>query len=207
MSRLICFIDDSEFEHDLVRREIAPQTPDLEFCQAYTFEEAQTALGATKPALFLLDLWGQDKSVVNPHVTPKADLQRDAAQFPTLDTVYEGLDHFKGDLHNEYLKRLFSIVHHWRALFEKACDNIGQNRKYGLANMEQVRRHYPGVPAVFYTRKSLITDAVALFRARADGLFIKPTGTDEPQTRAMTRAYAPTLQEELKRIMESFPSA
>ncbi|MFO7986802.1 MAG: hypothetical protein R6U38_13150 [Desulfatiglandaceae bacterium] len=207
MNRLICFIDDSDFEHDLVRHEIAPHTPALEFCQAYTFEEAKTTLGDKRPALFLLDLWGQDKAVINPHVTPKTELQMQVAQFPTLDDVYAGLDRFEGDVYNEYLKRLFGIVNSWRTLFERVCDHVGQNRKYGLANMRQARRHYPGVPTVFYTRKSLITDAVALFRAEADGLFIKPTGADERQTRAMTRAYAPALQEELLRIMESFPTS
>ena len=40
MDLIICFIDDSGFEHDLVRKEIAPFAPELVFVQAYTFDEA-----------------------------------------------------------------------------------------------------------------------------------------------------------------------
>jgi DNA-binding NarL/FixJ family response regulator len=97
---------------------------------------------------------------------------------------------------------LFTIVDAWRNLFETACDRIGQNRKYGLENLRQVRRYYPGVSAVYYTRKSLISDAVAMFQAGADGLFIKPTGTDDAETRLLTRKYAPKLIEELARVCD-----
>jgi len=64
MNPVICFIDDSEFEHDLVQYEIAPSAPDLEFVQAYAFDEAKDLLAAKIPSLFLLDLWGQDKDVL-----------------------------------------------------------------------------------------------------------------------------------------------
>jgi hypothetical protein len=203
MTHLVCFIDDSEFEHDLVRHEIAPLATGLEFCQAYTFEEARETLRNRSPVLFLLDLWGQDETVLDPHITPEEDLQKRIEQFPTLREVYEGMEHFEGDIHNEYLKRLFTIVNCWRNLFEDVCDAIGQNRKYGLANLAQTRKHYPGVPGVFYTRKSLISDAVAMFRAEADGLFIKPTGHNEKETRRLTRNYAPTLQSQLLQIIQS----
>ena len=56
--------------------------------------------------------------------------------------------------------------------------------------------------AVFYTRKSLISDAVAMFRAGADGLFIKPTGRDDSETRTLTREYAPKLIEDLAQIID-----
>jgi DNA-binding NarL/FixJ family response regulator len=105
------------------------------------------------------------------------------------------LKDFKGDVNNEYLKRFFAIVDSWRTLFESVCDRVGQNRKYGLSNLAQARGHYPGVPAVFYTRKSLINDAVALFKAGADGLFIKPTGKNDDETRRLTRENAPFLAE------------
>ncbi len=34
MKAIVCFIDDSDFEHELVRNEIAPCAPDLEFFHA-----------------------------------------------------------------------------------------------------------------------------------------------------------------------------
>ena len=205
MKPIICFIDDSHFEHDLVRNEIGPKAPDLEFFQGYTFEETERQLDSKAPGLFLLDLWGRDEEVDTPHLTPKAELEKEIAKIPTLDNVYEGLEDFRGDVPNEYLKRLFAIVDGWRSLFEGVCARIGQNRKYGLSNLRKVRKVYPGVPAVFYTRKSLISDAVALFEAGADALFIKPTGSNDLETRRLTREYAPQLAKGLKRIMALKP--
>lgn len=201
MPHIICFIDDSQFEHDLVRNEIAPLAKDIEFIQTFTFAEVRDDMGGKRPSLFLLDLWGQDESVENSHVVPKEEIEKKISRFPTLDQVYEGLDHFQGDVGNEYLKRFFSIVDSWRSLFEDVCVQIGQNGNYGLSNLKHVREHYPGVPAVFYTRKSLINDAVSMFKAGADGLFIKPTGIDDGETRRLTREYAPELISELKQIM------
>ncbi len=203
MAFVICFIDDSKFEHELVAHEIASCAPHIRFVQAYTFHEARSMLQETPPSLFLLDLWGQDESVADPRITPKAQVIAEIEAFPTLEDVYGGLNDFKGDVHNEYLKRFFAIVDSWRTLFESVCDAVGQNRKYGLRNLEQVRRYYPGVPAVFYTRKSLINDAVALFKAGADGLFIKPTGKNDEETRRLTRNNAPFLIEDLERMMST----
>jgi len=201
MKRIICFIDDSKFEHDLVRNEIAPCDPEMEFIQAYTFEEVRNILGTRAPGLFLLDLWGKDEDVRAPYITPREELEKKIAGFPTLDHVYEGLDDFNGDVINEYLKRLFAMVDSWRSLFEDACNRVGQNRKYGLFNLRQARKHYPGVPAVFYTRKSMISDAVDMFKAGADGLYIKPTGSNDAETSRLTRAYAPELVNALRKIM------
>ena len=201
MKYTICFIDDSYFEHDLVKNQVAPAAPDIEFIQAYTFDEAKAMLGTRTPSLFLLDLWGKDHDVTKPYLTPKEELQEKIAGFPTLDSVYEGLSEVQTDVSNEYLKRLFSIVSCWRSVFEEVCARIGQNNKYGLSNLGQARLYYPATPAVFYTRKSLINDAVAMFKARADGLFIKPTGIDEPDTRRLTRDYAPKLADELRQII------
>ena len=36
MNLIVCFVDDSPFEHDLVRTQIAPCAPGLEFVQTYT---------------------------------------------------------------------------------------------------------------------------------------------------------------------------
>jgi DNA-binding NarL/FixJ family response regulator len=199
---IICFIDDSPFEHELVRQEIAPSAPGLKFIQAYTFEEAKEKLARSIPILFLLDLWGQDMAVKKPSLMPKKDLEEKISKMQTLETVYKGLENFQGDRTNEYLKRLFTIVDGWRNVFEEVCDRIGQNRNYGLSNLRQAREGYPGVPAVYYTRKSLINDAVAIFEAGADGLFIKPTGIDDAETRISTREYAPKLIEALTRVID-----
>ncbi len=202
MDLIICFIDDSEFEHDLVKNQIAPFAPRLTFVQAYTFDDAKRILGDRIPALFLLDLWGQDPAVKTPSVMSKGEVEARIGQFKSIDSVYEGLEKFEGDRNNEFLRRLFSIVDSWRSLFEEASNRVGQNRKYGLSNLKLVRESYPGIPAVFYTRKSLIYDAVAMLRAGADGLFIKPTGHSDEETRSLTRNYAPSLLQELELIVD-----
>lgn len=203
MDLIICFIDDSGFEHDLVKNIIAPAEKRLEFIQAYTFDEARGKLKGRVPGLFLLDLWGQDAEVINPTITPKEELNELVSGFNTLDHVYEGLDSFKGDRTNEYLKRLFSIIDGWRSLFISACSRIGQNNKYGLYNLKCAREEYPGVPAVFYTRKSLINDAVQMIKAGTDGLFIKPTGKNDEETRQLTRDFAPDLIASLIKIINA----
>ncbi|MBW2204157.1 MAG: hypothetical protein JRF52_08660 [Deltaproteobacteria bacterium] len=86
MKPVICFIDDSGFEHDLVKYEIAPSAPDFEFVQTYTFAEAKDLLAAKTPSLFLLDLWGQDEDVVDPYLTPMDELKKKTATF-----CYRGL--------------------------------------------------------------------------------------------------------------------
>jgi len=202
MDVIICFIDDSHFEHSLVKEIIAPTEPAFTFIQAYTFDEAVEKLSNRDPRLFLLDLWGQDKSVLNPAITPREELETKISGIQTIESVYEGLEVFQKDPFNEYLKRLFSIVHGWRQLFEEVCARIGQNRKYGLENLRLARRAYPSVPVLFYTRKSLISDAVALFQAGADGLFIKPTGLNDKETRERTQADAPKLIVEILRILD-----
>ena len=207
MSPIICFIDDSGFEHELVQDEIAVCDPHFEFVQAYTFHEARSLLKDASPALFLLDLWGQDETVTSPQITPQEDVLEKISGFPELADVYAGLSDFKGDVKNEYLKRFFTIVDSWRNLFESVCANVGQNRKYGLNNLAHVRKFYPGVPAVFYTRKSLISDAVALFEAGADGLFVKPTGKTDDETRCLTRENAPLLLGKIERIISGYPKS
>ncbi len=198
---IICFIDDSPFEHNLVRNDIAPCTEEFEFVYAYTFDEAKTLLNSRTPSLFLLDLWGQDESITDPYITPRVELEKKIKNLPSLDYIYKDIAEFEGDSCNEYLRRFFSIVDGWRTMFEDVCARIGQNRKYGLSNLLQARIYYPDVPAVFYTRKSLINDAVAMFRAKSDGLFIKPTGSDDTETSLLTKKYAPQLISELKKFI------
>jgi DNA-binding NarL/FixJ family response regulator len=204
MKPIICFIDDSKFEHELVCHEIAPCAPHFQFVQAYTVDEARGLLEKAPPTLFLLDLWGQDDTVIRPEIPPMENVLEKIALFPTLAEVYAGLNDVKGDVNNEYLKRFFAIVDSWRTLFEDVCGSVGQNRKFGLSNLQWARQDYPGIPAVFYTRKSLINDAVALFKAGADGLFIKPTGKTDDATRLLTRKNAPFLLKNLERIMADF---
>jgi len=44
-----------------------------------------------------------------------------------------------------------------------------------------------------------------MFKAGADGLFIKPTGLNDDDTRRLTRKYAPLLLSDLRKIMKQDP--
>lgn len=98
MNPIICFIDDSGFEHDLVRNEIAPLAPNQTFVQAYTFEEARNELGRRTPAIFLLDLWGQDDEVSDPFFFRKKSLGEKSTLFPTWMMCIGDLMILKGTL-------------------------------------------------------------------------------------------------------------
>jgi len=94
MKQIICFIDDSKFEHDLVRNEIAPCDPEMEFVQAYTFEEVRDILGTKAPGLFLLDLWGKDEDVHEPYITPREELEKKNSRFPAIGPCVWGTRRF-----------------------------------------------------------------------------------------------------------------
>ncbi|HIJ36215.1 MAG TPA: hypothetical protein HPP59_02925 [Deltaproteobacteria bacterium] len=48
-----------------------------------------------------------------------------------------------------------------------------------------------------------MNDAVVMFRSHADGLFIKPTGGNDRETKKLTGEYAPQLLKDLKGIILS----
>ncbi|MGW8303996.1 MAG: hypothetical protein ACWGNO_18095, partial [Desulfobacterales bacterium] len=54
---------------------------------AYTFSEARSLLKNASPALFLLDLWGQDETVTNPQITPQEDVLEKMRALPLMISV------------------------------------------------------------------------------------------------------------------------
>ena len=117
---------------------------------------------------------------------------------PGLNTAYDGLDKYEGDKNlqaNEFLKRLFAILNEWRNIFSDQCANLDQGSQYGINNLLHVRKDYPTVTAVMYTRKGLFTDAVKLSRHNCDGIFIKPAGTTDEKIYAETRNQVNSLMD------------
>ena len=193
MRPVFCFIDDSDFELDVFARHVVPVEPGLDFVLGSTYDAVRRQLGDVYPALFLLDLYGQDPDVADPRIPSQADLAGQVAAFPALADVYDGLDGFPGDRINEFLKRLFNLADSWRRLFYGVSRAVGQNIRYGLDNLEAARRDYPAVAAVGYTRKSLFMDAIDVMDAGIDGLTQKPGGQDDNSIREATAAAAPGL--------------
>ncbi len=200
---IVCFIDDSPFERSLFEEVFPAAAPGWRFIITASFSGARQALGHQSPILWLLDLWGNDpEGALEARMPSPEELSAAAAAIPGLAGVWDGLESYPGDKINELLKRLYSLLSGWRALFMAAARQADQTRAYGLYNLAQVRKRYPGAAAVAYTRKSSAEDVCAFLRAGGDGALLKPHGPTDEAIRAETRDKAPALVEDMKRIVD-----
>lgn len=191
---IFCFIDDSQFELNVFAENIAANIQDIDFVFGSNYEDVRNKLGDRYPCLFLLDLYGRDSDVEH-RIPSFKELENEVKSIRTLESVYNGLESFSGDITNEYLKRLFDLTDGWRQLFFKASRTAGQNINYGLNNYESARRDYPAAAMIAYTRKSLITDAVEVLHAGMDGVTLKPGGASDKDIGEATAASAENLIE------------
>ncbi len=195
-----CFIDDSPFELKLFMDVIETRYPEIQFIYANTYEECEKQLTGLSlyPSLFILDLYGREGIQKNISIPQKAFLKEQIKDIPSLDVVYDGLDKYNSDKElqvNEFLKRLFSILNDWRKLFSDQCTSLDQGSQYGINNLIRVRKNYPTVTAVMYSRKGLFTDAVNLSQYNSDGIFIKPAGSNDDEIYAETKSKTDSLME------------
>ncbi len=195
-----CFIDDSPFELKLFRDVIEARYLDIHFIYANTYDECHRQLDEISlyPSLFILDLYGREGRQTNANIPQKEMLEAQIANIPFIDAVYKDLDKYEDDNNlqaNEFLKHLFAILNEWRNIFSDQCANLDQGSQYGINNLLLVRKNYPTVTAVMYTRKGLFTDAVKLSRHNCDGIFIKPAGTTNEKIYAETRNQANSLMD------------
>ncbi len=193
-----CFIDDSPFELKLFKDVIEPHLPDVQFIYADTYPDCKRQLSDSclYPALFILDLYGREGLKESVRIPQKELLVQQIKNIPGLDTAYEGLEKYDSDKDlqaNEFLKRLFSILNEWRKLFSGQCANLDQGSQYGINNLLHVKGNYPNVAAVIYTRKGLFTDAVKLSLYNCDGIFIKPSGTNDDEIYQETKNQSASL--------------
>lgn len=193
-----CFIDDSPFELKLFKDVIESHSPGIQFIYAATYDECHSRLDEQKlyPSLFILDLYGREGVQENVCIPQKESLQPRINVIPDLNIVYDNLEKYDYDKNlqaNEYLKRLFSILNAWRNLFSEQCTNLDQGSRFGINNLLRVRKNYPSVTTVMYTRKGVFTDAVKLSRHNCDGIFIKPHGTTDEEIYAATEKQADHL--------------
>jgi hypothetical protein len=193
MQPLFCFIDDSDFEHSVFEKCIAASNPGIDFIQTTTYEQARLEIGDRYPALFILDLYGRDPDIVPLGIPLKEAMAEKIKGMVSVESLYEGLDDFSGDKTNEFLKRMFHMMDSWRQLFARVFETTGQNIKYGLKNLAEARQEYPFSPAVAYTRKSMISDAVEAIDRGFDDLNLKPDGPDDETIYRETALKAPQL--------------
>jgi len=74
-------------------------------------------------------------------------------------------------------------------------DVLGQSPAGGIALMRLLRKQYPTVPAVFYSRKATVVDVKAALDAGALDVLIKPTAPwRTPRRRASGRSSPRTAR-------------
>lgn len=204
MKPVYCFIDDSEFELKLMKDVIASSEPGVEFICAETYDKCRDELNrkGRYPALFILDLYGNTGELKEDDIPSIETLRAKSAEIGYLDSIYNGLDSFSGQAKaQEYLKRLFRVVKDWRDVHTEVFTAMGHSIDFGLKNLKRARKDFPFTPCVFYTRKSTIDDAVALFDLKPEGLMLKPTGPSGSDIPEYTAEKAPELIGKWKEIL------
>ena len=194
MRAVFVFIDDARFELDNFRDHAAPAFARAEFIYASTFEQAMARLEGRRPLCFLLDIYGGQWPAEAGRIMTQNDLGAALGPAPELDALYRDLDQVPaGEAGNLFLRRVYAQVERWQRAFLAACEQMGQGRGYGLANLEAARERHPQAAALGYSRKALYADAVALSLAGADGMLQKPQGADDQAIAEATQAAAPEL--------------
>lgn len=193
---VFCFIDDAQFELDNFEQNAAKAFKGVDFIFATTFERAQAQLGQRLPLCFLLDIYGSDPQMNDPHLPEAGSLAGALEQAPSQGELFRGMESggsCSPEEGNLFLRRLYGRVEDWQSAFQNACQSLGQDSAYGLNNLAQARTHYPWAAALGYSRKALYEDAVAMTLAGADGLLRKPQGADEAAIAEATKRAAPEL--------------
>jgi len=73
------------------------------------------------------------------------------------------------------LLRAGSDLVYWsQAMLHNWCDVLGQSPSGGIALMELVKKKYPNVPVVFYSRKATMRDMKVALSAGAHDVLLKP---------------------------------
>jgi len=196
MKPAFVFIDDARFELDNFRAHAAPAFARAEFIYAQTFDEAMEQLDGRRPLCFLLDIYGTLGEGQPGEIISQRDLEASLGPPEATASLYHDLDQVPGgEAGNLFLRRVYAQVECWQRTFLTACEQMGQGREYGLANLRAAREHHPQAAALGYSRKALYADAVAVSRAGADGLLQKPQGGGDEAIAKATRAAAPELAE------------
>jgi CheY-like chemotaxis protein len=158
------------------------------------------ALGDRVPDLFVLDLFfpavsdpprGFTEDTVG---DARAHLTRALRAAEELEGMF--LDETALAKSDKELLRAGSELVYWsQRMLRHWCDVLGTSSSGGIALMRLLRERYPGVPAVFYSRKAMVADVKAALEAGALDVLIKPHRTLED-------AEAVRIRETLARYCE-----
>jgi DNA-binding NtrC family response regulator len=184
---LICFIDDNPDERKLFQDVFGCDDGAFRVITAETFTEAKARIeaGGEIPDLFVLDLYfpSGDGAV------PEVDL-KNPVNFIDDD----------GDLIKAYMN-----LETARKRYQAIRISQDQSPAGGLKLISQVKRTFPRVPAVTYTRKGTIEEAESARRAGVRFILQKPSGGDWEDTYRITRIRRSELERSFRRAMHQDP--
>ncbi len=186
--RHILFIEDDEIEIATFRRLYAGDQFELtDLCIQFP-RSVLPALGETLgdrvPDLFVPDLFfpavakprgGFTEDTVG---EARAHLGRALRAAEELEGTF--LDDTALAENDKELLRAGSELVYWsQRMLRHWCDVLGQSSSGGIALMRLLREKYPTVPAVFYSRKAMVSDVKAALEAGALDVLIPPHRTLE----------------------------
>jgi CheY-like chemotaxis protein len=137
------------------------------------------ALGDRVPDLFVLDLFFPAVSNPPGGFTPdtvgeaRAQLARVLRAAEELEGMF--IDESALEKNDKELLRAGSELVYWsQRMLRHWCDVLGKSSSGGIALMRVLRDKYPGVPAIFYSRKATVTDVKDALEAGAVDVLLKP---------------------------------
>lgn len=156
----------------------------------------EEALGGAAPDLFVLDMYfpGSD--------SPPDGLSEESIQ--VADGAIREITHAAEALKDDFadgktlLRQTQALASRTRELLDRWCAELGQSPANGIELMRIVRRKYPGVPIIFYSRKATVEDVKAALRAGALDVMLKPVASEE-------EARAPDIMRQFERYCAGKP--
>ncbi len=190
MKKRICFIDDDgDFEIPLFKKVFGEE---FDLITATNFLDCQSQIEGRRgwtPDLFVLDLYFPAGS---PDEKALESLRHCPLQLPndSANVRQAYLNYLAA------VRRLKDVLNAWK----QTCEG-------GMKLAEQVRKKYPGVPIVFYSRKATAEDALRCMSV--DGVLdvlTKPSGKTDKETVQLTINQKDAVAARLKEIIDASAS-
>jgi DNA-binding NarL/FixJ family response regulator len=178
MKGRLFFVDDDQTEIDMIRPLVEA---DFYFeGRPWPFARPLRDAIGRAPDIFVLDLYLPPAKGPIPEDMPDEEMamqqalaQRVSQDFSALYLNYEP----KGG--KKLLQRTMACLTNGRGLLDRQWTALRQSPKNGIALMNALRKLYPNVPVVFYSRKITPADVVNVLRAGAFDAIQKGSLTDK----------------------------
>lgn len=121
-----------------------------------SLKQVTERLAGEKPDLFVLDLFYPQADIAPTGLSAEA-AQKANHQVESILHSVSALGDYFGD-GNKLLKEAHGVVAESQRLLSDFCQELRQSPRGGIKLLEELKRGYPTVPKVFYSRKATIAD-------------------------------------------------